>query len=310
MRTRTSLICAVLAALFMVPSAGLGQQPASAPAAGADAAAAERQAAITKTAQAFVEAFGKGDAEALAAFWTPEGDYRDLDGRVLKGRKAIAADYADFFAENKGLTLRIEVSSVRFPTPDTAIEDGVTSVLSPQGDPPSRANYTNFLVKRDGRWLLSSVRESPYIPPGNYEHLRPLEWVIGEWADDVKEGHVGKVAFEWTPDQNYILETRAVEVKGMPLDNGSQRIGWDPAAKLIRSWNFESDGGFGEGTWTKEGDQWVVKMNSVLQSGSRMTGTVTVTRIDPDTITWQGKDQQLDGKAIPDTPVIKMKRIK
>ena len=29
----------------------------------------------------------------------------------------------------------------------------------------------------------------------------------------------------------------------------TQRIGWDPAAKQIRSWEFDSEGGFGEGTW-------------------------------------------------------------
>ena len=47
----------------------------------------EQIAAINKTAEAFVEAFHKGDAKALAAFWTPDGDYVDENGRVLKGRR-------------------------------------------------------------------------------------------------------------------------------------------------------------------------------------------------------------------------------
>jgi hypothetical protein len=29
---------------------------------------------------------------------------------------------------------------------------------------------------------LESVREALYTPPGNYEHLRGLEWAIGEWV--------------------------------------------------------------------------------------------------------------------------------
>jgi hypothetical protein len=33
-----------------------------------------QEAAITKTAEAFVEAFQRGDAQAVAAFWTPDGD--------------------------------------------------------------------------------------------------------------------------------------------------------------------------------------------------------------------------------------------
>ena len=51
-----------------------------------------------------------------------------------------------------------------FPTPDTAIEDGVTSILGPDGSLPNRAHYTNLLVKKEGKWLLASVRESPYLP--------------------------------------------------------------------------------------------------------------------------------------------------
>src|SRR5881628_3353035 len=73
---------------------------------------------ITKTAEAFVEAFHKGDAKAIAAFWTPDGDYVDEHGRLVKGRKAIEDSFAELFAENKGLKLRIDVASVRFPAPD------------------------------------------------------------------------------------------------------------------------------------------------------------------------------------------------
>jgi SnoaL-like domain len=62
-----------------------------------------QEAAITKTAEAFVEAFQKGDAKAVASFWTPDGDYVDPSGRVLNGRPAIEKDFADLFAENKGL---------------------------------------------------------------------------------------------------------------------------------------------------------------------------------------------------------------
>lgn len=282
-----------------------------APAVRADEATDRERGAIAKKAQAFVEAFHKGDAETLASFWTPDGDYVHVSGRVIKGRQAIAQEFAELFAENKGLTLRIEVASVRFPTPETAIEDGVTSVTSPEGGVPSRTRYSNLLVKRDGQWLIESVREAPFEPPSNYDHLRPLEWAIGEWVQETKDPHVARVLFEWTPDQNFIIATRAVGVKDRLLDNGHQRIGRDPAAKLIRSWSFESDGGFGHGAWKKEGEnKWVVTMSSVLRNGSLMTSTTTITRTDADTVTWQVKDQQVDGKAMPDSPLITMKRVK
>src|SRR6516165_2625505 len=57
------------------------------------------KAAIQKNAEAFVEAFHKGDAKALAAFWTPDGDYTDQTGRHTKGREAIEKVFKGFFAE-------------------------------------------------------------------------------------------------------------------------------------------------------------------------------------------------------------------
>src|SRR5258708_25613759 len=78
---------------------------------------------ITKTAEAFVEAFHKGDAKAIAAFWTPDGDFINENSRVLKGRQAIDDSFAQLFAANKGLKVRIDIASMRFPAPDLAIEE-------------------------------------------------------------------------------------------------------------------------------------------------------------------------------------------
>src|SRR5437762_12868495 len=70
---------------------------------------------VTKTAEAFVEAFHKGDAKAVAALWTPDGDFINENSRVLKGRQAIEDSFAQLFAANKGLKVRIDIASVRFP---------------------------------------------------------------------------------------------------------------------------------------------------------------------------------------------------
>src|ERR1700712_1753880 len=85
-----------------------------------------QEAAVTKTAEAFVEAFHKGDAKAVAAFWTTDGDYVDDTGRVFNGREAIEKSFAELFSANKGLKLRIDVANIKFPTPDLAIEDGTS----------------------------------------------------------------------------------------------------------------------------------------------------------------------------------------
>jgi uncharacterized protein (TIGR02246 family) len=265
--------------------------------------------AITNTAKAFVDAFHKGDAKAVAAFWTPDGDYVDENGRVLKGRKAIEDTFTELFSAHKGLKVRIDVASIRFPAPDLAVEDGTSAVLAPDGSAPSRARYTNVLVKKDGQWLLSSVREAAYTDPSNYEFLRGLDWAIGEWLDESTEGPAGHISFEWTPSENFIVATRTVDYKDASLDNGRQVIGWDPVAKQIRSWSFEADGGFGESVWTKDGAKWIVKTNATLADGSKLTATNIVTPVDGNTVTWQSTNQTVDGKPLPDTKEIKMKRV-
>src|SRR5262245_16141976 len=78
MRTRQLWFPILLAWLFGLAAGPTpAQQPKGDP---------NDQTAIAKKAEAFVEAFHKGDAKAVAAFWVVDGDYTDQAGRHLKGR--------------------------------------------------------------------------------------------------------------------------------------------------------------------------------------------------------------------------------
>jgi uncharacterized protein (TIGR02246 family) len=302
MKTRRSSFLVLLALMAgFVAGPGVGQQSKG------DATDKE---AIAKNAEAFIEAFGKGDAAALAAFWTPDGDYTTSTGRRFQGREAIEKSFRNFLAENKGLTVRIESESLRFVTPEVAIEDGKTFVIHPDGAPPSRARYTIVHAKKDGKWLLSSVRDSPFTPPSNYEHLRGLEWAIGEWSAENDKGEAEHLALSWTDSQNFITATFTASVKGVSVGQATHWIGWDPLAKNIRSWIFDAAGGFGEGAWTKDGDKWVLKSSSVQQDGKKATATYHVGRVDADTITLQATNRTVDDKPVPDTKEFKLKRVK
>ena len=63
---------------------------------------ASDQAAIRATADAFVKAFNRGDAQAVAALWTPNGSMVNDRGQTFKGRQAIADEYAAFFKQQPG----------------------------------------------------------------------------------------------------------------------------------------------------------------------------------------------------------------
>lgn len=294
------LLALALTALGLATSGGLADQPKNNP----------EEEALRKNAMAFAEAFDKGDARALAAFWALDGDYTDQTGHRLKGREAIEKAFEKLFAENSGLKLRIHPGSLRFLTPDVAMEDGVSEVLAPDGTPPSRARYAIVHVKKDGQWSLASVRDTPYTPPSNGHHLRELGWLVGEWADEGDRKEVGRATFEWSANQNFLICTFTTAVKNMTVGGGTQWIGWDPAAKGIRSWTFDTDGSFAEATWSNEGDRWTIKTTTTLPDGKKATLTQTIRRVDPDTLTWQAKDRSVNGQSLPDVPEVTMKRAK
>jgi uncharacterized protein (TIGR02246 family) len=269
----------------------------------------EAEAAILKQAESFVDAFHKGDAKTLAAFWTPDGDYTSQAGKTFKGRAAIEKAFEGLFAENKGLKLRIDIASLRFVTPDVAIEDGTTSVLPADGGPPSRARYTIVHVKKNSQWYLSSVRDAPYAAPTNREHLEELEWLVGEWADSNAKRETARVSYQWGENQNFLIGEFTTTFKTFAIGGGTQRIGWDAGNKHIRSWVFETDGGFGGGTWKRDGNRWTIKATATLNDGKKLTATNVLTRVNADTLTMEFRDRTVDGQPEPDVKMVTLKRI-
>jgi len=270
----------------------------------------EQIAAIGKTAEGFINAFQKGDAKAVAAFWLPDGDYVQQDGTVLKGRAAIQAAFEELFAAHKGLKLGIESASLNFPTPDTAVEDGNTAVIPADGGAPTIARYTNVHVKKDGKWLLASVRDAAYTPPSHFPQLQALEWLTGAWTDENAKGETGRALFEWTPDRNFLVSTQTVTLEDMLVSRVIEWIGWNPAAKQIESHAFASDGSISHSTWAQDGQKWTIKTTGINPDGKKVTATSQATRTGPDAVAWQSKERSLDGKEQPEIPETKMTREK
>ncbi len=266
--------------------------------------------ALLKNAESFLAAFHKGDAKAVAALWTTDGDYTDTLGKRHAGREAIEKEFTAFFAENNGAKLRIDIDSIKFITPEVAIEDGVTAVSTADGGPPSRAKYTIVHVKKDGKWSIGSVRETVYTPPSNYEHLKPLEGLVGSWAEDGAKGETVRISFDWAMSQNFLFSTYELSFKNISVGGATQFIGWDGSTKSIRSWSFHAHGGFGEGTWTQAGKTWTIKTAATFPDGKKATATDVITFADADTVTFSAKDRMLDGKPLPDIKEVKLKRVK
>ena len=69
--------------------------------------------------------------------------------------------------------------------------------------------------------------------------------------------------------------------------DGVQRIGWDPLRRQLRSWTFDSTGGFSEGFWSRNGDQWIVTSTGVTSDGESASGTAVYHIIDAERVTWE-----------------------
>ena len=58
-----------------------------------------------------------------------------------------------------------------------------------------------------------------------------------------KDDHVDiETDCNWTKNRTFMTRTFTVSVDGDSQVSGMQIVGWDPAAKAIRSWTFDSDG--------------------------------------------------------------------
>ena len=129
------------------PASGKGQE-------------ADRE-AIVKSEKSFSAAFEKRDARAVAAHWTENGEYTANDGTVYRGRAAIEKLFTDLFGKNKlAAKVEIEVDSIRFPSRNTAIEEGYFQLRRGK-DPAVVSKYSVLHVRENGKWLMAVVRDWP-----------------------------------------------------------------------------------------------------------------------------------------------------
>ena len=90
--------------------------------------------------------------------------------------------------------------------------------------------------------------------------------------------------------------------------SGMEIVGWDPAEKQIRSWVFDSDGGFSEGKWSQKGNRWFIQKVGTLPDGGKSTATNIVTQVDDDSFTWQSTDRTVDDEVLPNVEEVLVKR--
>ena len=263
------------------------------------------EAAIRKQIRAFSDAYNRGDLDALAALWTADAEFVREDGKVISGKAAIRDMLETGIKALKGYKQRIRVRNIRFVRPEVAMEEGSAYLLAPDGTMQS-GPYLAVWVKHGDKWLLSSVRDLPGSEDDqddkapSYPRLKSLAWLIGEWTS--RAGDV-TVSCKWAPNQAFIIQEFTSREPGGKVLSVSQWIGWDGPREEVRSWIFDSEGGFSVGSWEREGNTWTAAVEGSLPDGRVGTSTGTYKYVNDDTFTWSSHDREVDEQPLPDMQV-------
>jgi uncharacterized protein (TIGR02246 family) len=258
--------------------------------------------AIRANIEQFEKAYNAHDAKAVAALFTPDGQIEDKDGDIAEGREAIEKTFAGIFADAPQKRIDVFVEDIRFIGADLAAETGSTKETPAPNEPPEYDRYTVLHVKRDGKWQMALARDEEGPADSAHEQLQPLAWLVGDWVDDGGSTVVAS-SCRWSEDGNFLLQEFKLKVNGRDEMTVSQRIGWDPAAKCVRSWVFDSEGGFGQSTWTRDDDGWLIKANFVRPDGTTASATNHLEQDGGDAYVWRSTDRVVAGELQEPTEV-------
>jgi len=267
-------------------------------------------AAVVANDRAYEAAYAKADVNALSDFYAEDAEYTTEDGRTISGKAAIAEAIRSSLSGRKGGKIAINVDSFRLLAPDVASEKGST-VVTPKVGEPSTSLYAAIHVKKDGKWKISQLIESPVPAATPGERLAELAWLIGEWEESDKTNDLNVHSqFVWARGGNFMTRNLTVKRAGETTLEGWQIIGWDPTTERIRSWTFDSEGGFEEGAWTRDGDRWLLRETGVTPDGNRTGADSTFTKLSADRFAWESFNRTLDGDPQPGIGRIEITRVK
>jgi uncharacterized protein (TIGR02246 family) len=261
------------------------------------------EAAIRATADEFVKAYHAADAKAIASLWTEHGEYESDDGTILRGRPAIEASFAAHFKSQPAAKMEIKIESIRFPSRDLAIEEGLTCTTA-GGRLLESARYRAVHVREDGKWRIALCREWG----AGENRMADLDWLIGTWRGQAKDREL-TIAFSREEDGNFLAGKFTATVAGKPVSLGTMKIGIDPVSGQFLSWHFDTDGGHGSGLWLRERNHWAVDSHGVQGDGTETAAINVFTRYGDEELGWRCIDRKVGGKQQPDATPIRLKRV-
>lgn len=137
--------------------------------------------------------------------------------------------------------------------------------------------------------------------------LETLDWMVGDWVAE-GEGRSAEFSCHFTKNGSFLVRSyRILAMKDVTV-SGMQVIGWDAAKETIRSWTFDSHGGFGEDVWSQSGNRYTIRAKYTLPDGGTGSALNVMTYIDDDKCAWKSVNREIDGELQPDIAEIVLVR--
>jgi uncharacterized protein (TIGR02246 family) len=256
---------------------------------------------------AYVAAFNKGDTKALASMYTEDVQYSTDEGTEVSGRAAVVEGLNKYLTRNKGAKLALTVESARFLTPDVLVERGYAT-LGTAGGEPEVTRYTATYLKKDSGWLIAQLDEVT-LPPVDAasQALGDLAWMVGTWKDNTPDITV-ETKVNWTKNQRFLKRSFTITREGEDPVEGTEVIGYDPVQGRIRSWIFDSEGGFGETVWRRDGNKWLIQSSATAADGTQTTAEHIITANEEKKFSWESINRVRGGEALPNIDKIEVVR--
>ena len=251
----------------------------------ADRAADEK--AIRANAEKFLAAFRGGDAKAVAAAWTVDGEYINDEGVAIRGRAAIEQAYVELFKSGKPKEVTVKIDEVRFLSRDTAVEDGTFTIAGKNPNEVLVSRYSALHVRENNGWRLAMMREWAAEPAAQGNPLAQLSWLVGKWTAKGDKVELS-LTYTWLDEGHNFLENRFKVSEGSkPKATGVQIIGRDPETGLLHSWTFDSRGTVAAANWTFDKGRWLIESTNSGPDGEIVEATNLLIPNGPDAFTWQ-----------------------
>ena len=216
----------------------------------------------------------------------------------IQGRDAIREALQKLLSTEEKFELSVTDQRFRQVSRDVVLEEGNATVVSARHG-IERADYVVVHVKIEGKWYRDSVRETTSAAPqAASSQLHELTWLLGEWRAENDQGSVD-IHGKWMNDKRFISRIFKVRGKDGYKLHGTQIVGWDPVASVIRSWSFDSEGGFEQAVWTRDDQRWLVKATAVLPDGSVGSEQRLLTQEGDGRMSTKVIEQQVSGQLLP-----------